>query len=155
MKRVVDTVKLNSNLAEQLRTLVIMPSRRSRGVKEARYGPPVKLIEQVLILCHGISAIARRPPMLSSPLHLIQSLDSPWRLLLLVNELPVRRIDSIENEPGGDREKDPEGLETYDWGVEVRLVIVDTRDLGEITRYEACLVLNECAILNFPVEVPS
>ena len=46
----------------------------------------------------------------------------------------------------------PEGLETHDWGGEVRLVIVDTRDRGETSR---CPVLNECAVLEFPVESPS
>ena len=52
----------------------------------------------------------------------------------------MRRIDE-------DREKNPKELETHDWGVEVRLVIVDTGDLGETSRYEANLVRNECAVL--------
>ena len=34
----------------------------------------------------------------------------------------------------------------------MRLVIVDTRALSETSRYEACLVLNECAVLELPVE---
>ena len=48
----------------------------------------------------------------------------------------------------------PKGLKTHDWGVEVGLVIVHTRGLGETSHYEASLVLNECSVLEFPVEDP-
>ena len=61
----------------------------------------------------------------------------------------------IEIEPGSNREKDPKGLETHDWGIEVCLIIVDTQDLSETSHYEACLVLNKCAVPEFPVEDPS
>ena len=40
-ERFVDTVKLNPNLAEQLRSLVIMPRIRTGGAKEVCFGPLV------------------------------------------------------------------------------------------------------------------
>ena len=79
-QRFIDTVKLNSNLAEQICTLVIMPPRCSRGVKEGHFSP---LVEQVLSLCHGIVAIVTGSYILSTPLPLFQSPDSSRRLLLL------------------------------------------------------------------------
>ena len=79
-QRFIDTVKLNPNVAKQLRTLVIMPLLCGRGVMEAPFGP---LIEQVLSLCHGIVAVVMGSYILSSPLPLFQSPDSSRRLLLL------------------------------------------------------------------------
>ena len=61
----------------------------------------------------------------------------------------------IELEPGGDREKDPERLETHNWGIEVCFVIIDSRDLGEASRYEASFMFNEHTILELPVKDPS
>jgi hypothetical protein len=78
MKRFIDTVKLNPNLAKQLRTLVIMPPI-SRGVMGVCFDP---LFVQVLSLCHGIVSIVMRSYALSSPLPLFQSLDSSRRLLV-------------------------------------------------------------------------
>jgi hypothetical protein len=80
VQRFIDTVKLNSNLAKQLHTLVIMPPICSRGVKEACFDP---LVVRVMSLCHGIVSIVTRTCILSSPLPLFQSLDSSRRLLLL------------------------------------------------------------------------
>ena len=57
----------------------------------------------------------------------------------------------IKVEPCGDREKNPEGFKTYDQGIEVSLVIINSRDLSETSRYERCLVLNEDAVLELQV----
>ena len=57
----------------------------------------------------------------------------------------------IDVEPCGDREKNLEGFETYDQGIEVSLIIINSRDLGETLRYKRCLVLNEDAILKLRV----
>ena len=57
----------------------------------------------------------------------------------------------IEVEPCSDREKNLEGFETYDQGIEVSLVIINSRDLGETSRYERCLVLNKDAVLELQV----
>jgi hypothetical protein len=80
LQRFIDTIKLNPNLAEQLRTLVIIPPVSTSGVEGAYFDP---LVVQVLSLCHGIVAIVMGSYILSSPLPLLQSLDSSRRLLLL------------------------------------------------------------------------
>ena len=80
VQKFIDTVKLNPHLAKLLRTLIIVPRARTRGVTEVCFGT---LVEQVLSLCHGINAIVTRPPMLTNSLHLFQSLNSSRRLLLL------------------------------------------------------------------------
>ena len=89
MQSFIDTIKLNSNLAEQLRTLVIMPPLGSTGMTEARFGA---LVEQVLGLCHELVAIVAGSYMLSSPLPLFQSPGSSRRLLLL-STLRLRNED--------------------------------------------------------------
>jgi hypothetical protein len=89
VQRFIDTVKLNPNLAKQLRTLVIMPCIISRGVKEASFD---SLSVQVLSICHGIVAIVMGSYLLSSPLPLFQSLDSSQPLLLL-SALHLRNED--------------------------------------------------------------
>jgi hypothetical protein len=90
VQRFIDTVKLNPNLAKQLRTLVIMPRVISSDVKEASFE---ELSEQVLSLCHGIVAIVVGSSyLLSSPLPLFQSLDSS-RPLLLLSALRLRNVD--------------------------------------------------------------
>ena len=63
-------------------------------------------------------------------------------------------LAEIEVEPCSDREKNPEGFETYGQGIEVSLVIIDSQDLGETSRYETCLVLNEDAVLELQVGRP-
>jgi len=80
VQRFIDTVKQNPNLAEQLRTLVIMPPTCIRGVREACFG---SLVIQVLSLCPGVVATVMGSYILSSPLPLFQSIDSSRRLLLL------------------------------------------------------------------------
>ena len=80
VQRFIDTIKLNPNLAEKLRTLVIMRSSSARGVKAPCLNP---LVVQVLRLCHGIAAIVTGRDVRTSPLPLFQSLDSSRRLLLL------------------------------------------------------------------------
>jgi hypothetical protein len=80
LQRFIDTVKLNPNLAEQLCTLVIIPPVSTRGMEHAYLDP---LVIQVLSLCRGIGAMVMGSYILSSPLPLLQSLDSSRRLLLL------------------------------------------------------------------------
>ena len=64
-------------------------------------------------------------------------------------------LTEIKVEPGGDREKGPERLKTHDWGIEVCFVIINPRNLGEASRYEARLMLNERTVLELPVKDPS
>jgi len=66
VQRFIDTIKLYPTLAEQLRTLVIIP-RYTRGAKDACFDP---LIVQVLSLCHGVVAMVMGSHVLSSPLPL-------------------------------------------------------------------------------------
>ena len=80
VKRFLDTIKLNPNLAKRLRTLVIMPRLCTKDVKEACVDSH---IIQMLSICHSIDAIVIYSDFLSSPLPLFQSLDSSRRLLLL------------------------------------------------------------------------
>jgi hypothetical protein len=80
VKRFIDTIKLNPNLAEQLRTLVIKPPTYTRGVEDASFDP---LVVQMLSLCHGVVAIMMDSYKWSSPLPLFQSFGSSRRLLLL------------------------------------------------------------------------
>ncbi len=92
LQRFINTLKLNSNLAEQLHTLVIMPHICTRGMRNVCFEP---LIAQVLSLCHGLVAIVVKSYALSSPLPLFQSPESSRRLLLLsalhlqVEEFPI------------------------------------------------------------------
>jgi len=88
VKRFIDTVKQNPNLAEQLRTLVIMPPI---DVTTAYFGP---LVVQVLSLCHGIVAIVVQSYLLSSSLPLFQFPDSSRRLQLLSTRFPAFMINS-------------------------------------------------------------
>ena len=81
LQRFIDTVKQNPNLAEQLRTLVIMPPS---DVEASFFNP---LVVQVLGLCHGIVAIVVRPYLMSNSLHLCQFPDSSRRLQLLSTKL--------------------------------------------------------------------
>jgi hypothetical protein len=78
VQRFIDTVKLNPNFAEQLRTLVIMPPFCTTRVEHTCFGP---LVVQVLSLCRGIVSIVMGSYISPSPL--FQSLDSSRRLLLL------------------------------------------------------------------------
>jgi len=80
LQRFIDSIKENPILAEQLRTLVIMPSSSMKGLRE-----PLSdvLVLQVLGLCHGVTAVVVDPDVLSSPMSLFQSLDSSRRLRLL------------------------------------------------------------------------
>ena len=79
-QKFIDAIKLNPNLAKQLRTLVIIPRLCTRGVEEACFD---SLVRQVLSLCHGIDAIVIKWNVSPSILPLFQSLDSSRRLLLL------------------------------------------------------------------------
>jgi hypothetical protein len=79
LQRFIDAIKLNPNLAEQLRTLVII-TPICTGVEDPYFGP---LVVQLLSLCHGIVAIVMGSYILSRPLPLFQSLGSSRRLLLL------------------------------------------------------------------------
>ena len=74
VKRFIDTIKLNLNLAKRLRTLVIMPRLCTKGVKKACVDSH---IIQMLSICHGIDAMVIYSDLLSSPLPLFQSLDPP------------------------------------------------------------------------------
>ena len=76
----IDTIKENPKLAEQLRTLVVMPRSPSWGVREPSLD---RLIMQVLSLCHGVVAIVMDSYVFPSPLSLLQSFGSSRRLLLL------------------------------------------------------------------------
>ena len=95
MQRFIDTVKLNPRLAEQVRTLVILPHFCTR--KEAGFDP---LVLQVLGLCHGIDALVIQSGAFSSPLPLFESLDTSRRLMLLSalslrnEEFPIFMINS-------------------------------------------------------------
>ena len=80
VQRFINTIKLNPNLADQLRTLVILPRISTRGVEKACFDPH---IIQVLSLCHGILAIVVRSYVLSSAHPLLRSPDSSRRLHLL------------------------------------------------------------------------
>ena len=76
----INNVEKNPKLAEQLHTIVIMPRACIRGLPEpVCYG----LIVQVLNLCHGVTAVVMESYVLSSPLPLLQSLDSSRHLRLL------------------------------------------------------------------------
>jgi hypothetical protein len=90
VRRFIDTVKLNPNLAKQLRILVIMPLVIASDVTQPSFD---SLNEQVMSLCHGIVAIVvGSSNILSSPLRLFQSLDSS-RPLLLLSALHLRNED--------------------------------------------------------------
>ena len=80
VQRFIDTIKMNPNLAKQLRTLVLIPPNSFIVMKSPRFDP---LIEQVLSLCHGIVAIVAESYFLSCSLPLLQSPNSSRRLLLL------------------------------------------------------------------------
>ena len=86
LQRFIDTIKLNPNLADQLRTLVILPRVCTRAVEEACFDP---LIVQVLSLCHGILAIVMRSYVLSSNHRLLRS-PEPSRRLHLLSALHLR-----------------------------------------------------------------
>ena len=77
-QKFIDTIKLNPNLAKQLRTLIIIPSLLSRAIKGAYFDP---LLAQMLSLCHNIDAIVLDSDLPSSPLPLFHSIDSSRRLL--------------------------------------------------------------------------
>ena len=82
VQRFIDTIKLNPNLAKQLRTLVIVPRLCTKDVRdmEADFNP---LILQMLSLCHHIDAIVIDSEIFSRPLHLFQSPDSSRCLVFL------------------------------------------------------------------------
>ena len=73
----IDTIKLNPNLAGQLCTLTIM-----RCVRDL-HDPFRQHFEQVLSLCHSITAIFVHSHLLEGSLPLFQSPESEWHLLLL------------------------------------------------------------------------
>ena len=83
VQRFVNTIKSNPNLAKQLHTLVIIPRlyiRDVRGVDAADFNP---LILQMLSLCHRIGALVIDSGVYSRALHLFQSLDSSYCLVML------------------------------------------------------------------------
>ena len=80
VQRFIDTIKSNSTLAKQLRTLVIIPCFYTRDARDVK---AVDLILQTLSLCHRIDAIVIGSEIDSRPLHLFQSLDSSHCLVLL------------------------------------------------------------------------
>jgi hypothetical protein len=86
VRRFVDTVKLNPNLADQLRTLVIMFPIPTWTAAGAYFDP---LVVQVLSLCHSIVAIVMASHLMTNFLPPFQSLNSSPRLLLLsASDLP-------------------------------------------------------------------
>ena len=80
VQRFIDTIKLNPNLAKQLRTLVIIPRLYTRDHRNAAN---YQLILQMLSLCHHIDAIVVDSEMNSRLLHLFQSPDSSRCLVML------------------------------------------------------------------------
>ena len=85
VQRFIDTIKLNPNLAKQLRTLVVTSYRGTRDgtVREVANFNVNPLILQILSLCHRIDAIVVDPTIASRRLHIFQSPNSSRCLVLL------------------------------------------------------------------------
>ena len=83
VRRFINTIKLNPNLAKQLRTLVIMPRKR------VDVNP---IILQMLSLCHRIDAIVVDSEIHSRPLHLFRSPNSRCFVLFSALGLSVKEF---------------------------------------------------------------